>query len=95
MDTTTAGARPEQASQARPATLTRSRQDRMLAGVASGIARYCGMDVLLVRIAFVALAFLGGAGVAVYLACWLLMPDGDGGHSIAADFASGLRDRDR
>jgi phage shock protein PspC (stress-responsive transcriptional regulator) len=65
----------------------------MLAGVASGIADYAHIDALLVRIAFVALTFLGGAGVPLYLACWLLMPDEGSTKSIAADFTSGLQAR--
>jgi phage shock protein PspC (stress-responsive transcriptional regulator) len=93
MDTTTASTEPGLTSQTRPVPLTRSRQNRMLAGVASGIAGYTGVDVLLVRIAFVALTFLGGAAVPVYLACWLLMPDESSGHSIAADVTSGLQTR--
>jgi len=65
----------------------------MLAGVASGIAGYAGIDPILVRIAFVALTFLGGAGVPVYLACWLLMPDEGSGQSILADLTSGMQAR--
>ncbi len=57
--------------------LRRSAGDRMLAGVASGIARYLDVDVTLVRVIIAALALLTGAGVALYLAAWLLIP-GDG-----------------
>jgi phage shock protein C len=63
----------------------------MLAGVASGLARYTGVDVLLVRLAFAVLTFLGGAGVPLYLVCWLLIPAEDSAQSIAADLASDLR----
>jgi phage shock protein PspC (stress-responsive transcriptional regulator) len=65
--------------------------DRMLAGVASGLAGYTGVDVLLVRIAFAVLTFVGGAGIPLYLACWLLIPDESKGQSIAADVAADLR----
>jgi phage shock protein C len=65
----------------------------MLAGVASGLADYTGIDVVIVRIAFVVLTFLGGAGIPVYLACWLLMPAEDTGRSIAADLTRDLRAR--
>ena len=65
----------------------------MLAGVAAGIASYAHIDALLVRIAFVALAFLGGAGVPLYLASWLLIPDEASTTSIAADLARGLQAR--
>jgi phage shock protein PspC (stress-responsive transcriptional regulator) len=73
--------------------LIRPSEGRMLAGVASGLANYTGIDVLVVRIAFVALTFLGCAGIAAYLACWLLMPAEDSGRSIAGDFARDLRAR--
>jgi phage shock protein PspC (stress-responsive transcriptional regulator) len=63
----------------------------MLAGVASGLARYAGVDVIIVRIAFAVLTFLGGAGIPLYLACWLLIPAEGSGHSIAAGVAADLR----
>src|SRR5271165_4100979 len=53
-------------------TLSRSRRGRMLAGVASGIARYVGVDVTIVRIAFVLVTLVGGIGIPLYLASWLL-----------------------
>jgi len=71
--------------------LTRPTDDRMLAGVASGLADYTGVDVLVVRIAFVVLTLLGGAGIPVYLACWLLIPAEDSGRSIAGDLTRDLR----
>src|SRR5829696_718143 len=55
--------------------LERSKDDRMVSGVAGGIARYLGVDATLVRIVLVALAVFGGAGVLLYLAALLLMPD--------------------
>jgi phage shock protein PspC (stress-responsive transcriptional regulator) len=76
---------------ARQTTLTRPTDARMLAGVASGLADYTGVSVILVRIAFVVVTFLGGAGIPVYLACWLLMPAADTGQSIAGNLARDLR----
>lgn len=55
--------------------LTRSKSDRMVAGVASGIAQYLSVDPVVVRILFVALALFGGGGIILYLVCWLLMPE--------------------
>jgi phage shock protein PspC (stress-responsive transcriptional regulator) len=52
----------------------RSRTDRVLGGVAGGLARYFGVDPLLVRLAVAGLALLGGAGVVLYAAAWLLVP---------------------
>lgn len=53
-------------------------QDRWFAGVASGIAAKIGIDPLIVRGIFVVLAILGGPGILLYLAGWLLMPDHTG-----------------
>lgn len=51
--------------------------DGKIAGVAAGIGHYLGLDPTIVRIAFIALAFAGGAGIILYGACWLAMPKGD------------------
>jgi phage shock protein PspC (stress-responsive transcriptional regulator) len=59
--------------------LTRSRDDRVVAGVCAGFARYFNIDPVFVRIGAVALAFIGGAGVLLYLAALLLMPNDEGG----------------
>lgn len=48
----------------------------MIGGVAGGLAEYSGVDALLWRVGFVALALAGGSGVVVYLLLWLLMPSG-------------------
>lgn len=57
--------------------LTRSRTDRMLAGVIGGIARRFGWDSNLTRIGYVVLSVLSAAfpGILVYLILWLLMPE--------------------
>src|SRR4051794_4963897 len=54
--------------------LRRSRTDKILGGVSGGLAEYSGIDALLWRVGFVALALAGGTGVLVYLLLWLLMP---------------------
>jgi phage shock protein PspC (stress-responsive transcriptional regulator) len=59
--------------------LRRSSSDRMVGGVAGGLAEYSGIDPLLWRVGFVALAFAGGSGILVYLLLWLLMPSGPPG----------------
>jgi phage shock protein C len=84
MNTTTVNA--ETSSQTRPQPLCRPVDDRMLAGVASGIARYLGADVTVVRIVFAVLAIVGGAGVPLYLAGWLLIPEEGAEQSIASGF---------
>ncbi|QBE48556.1 PspC domain-containing protein [Leucobacter triazinivorans] len=52
--------------------------DRWFAGVAGGIAAKAGIDPLIVRGVFVVLALLGGPGLLIYLAGWLLLPDAQG-----------------
>ena len=65
-----------------PRRLYRSREDRVLAGVCGGIARYFNIDPVLVRVGAVALAFLGGAGLLAYVAAVLLIPkEGEGGQA--------------
>jgi phage shock protein PspC (stress-responsive transcriptional regulator) len=54
--------------------LRRSRTDKILGGVSGGLAEYSGIDALLWRVGFVALALAGGTGVIVYLLLWVLMP---------------------
>ena len=56
------------------AALRRSASDKKVAGVAGGIARHLDIDPLLVRVTLVVLIFFGGAGLIVYVACWLLVP---------------------
>jgi phage shock protein PspC (stress-responsive transcriptional regulator) len=88
---TEATPQPDVDLQPRRPALYRPNHDRMLAGVASGIARYLAVDVLLVRIALVTLVIVGGIGLPLYVACWLLMPDEGASQSIAANFVQNLR----
>lgn len=64
-------------SSSRP--FTRSRNDRVLAGVMGGIARRFGWNSTLLRVIFVILSIASVAfpGILVYLILWLLMPEGD------------------
>ncbi|HSX53166.1 MAG TPA: PspC domain-containing protein [Patescibacteria group bacterium] len=55
--------------------LFRDKDNGLVAGVAAGLAQYFGLDVVLVRIAFVLLAiFGGGSGIILYLILWLVVP---------------------
>jgi phage shock protein PspC (stress-responsive transcriptional regulator) len=49
--------------------------DRKVAGVAGGLARHLDIDPIILRVAFVVLVFFGGAGLLLYGACWLLLPE--------------------
>ena len=54
----------------------RSRDDRMIAGVCGGAAKYFGIDATLLRVILVLAAIIGiGTGFLLYLACWLLVPE--------------------
>lgn len=55
----------------------RSRDDRIIFGVCGGIAKYFEVDVLIVRLIFLALVFGGGSGLIIYLICALLIPSED------------------
>lgn len=55
--------------------IRRSAYDRKVAGVAGGLARHFDIDPIILRVAFVVLSFFGGAGLIVYAACWILVPD--------------------
>jgi phage shock protein PspC (stress-responsive transcriptional regulator) len=83
MDTTTD---QNQADELR--LLRRTHEGSMLAGVAAGLANYLDLDVTLVRIGLVALSFLGGAGVPLYLAAWLLIPEEGSELTIAGEILS-------
>jgi phage shock protein PspC (stress-responsive transcriptional regulator) len=63
-----------------PRRLFRSRSDRVIAGVCGGLARYLNVDAVIVRVVAVALVFAGGAGLLLYAAAFLLVPnEGEGG----------------
>jgi phage shock protein PspC (stress-responsive transcriptional regulator) len=55
--------------------LRRSRSDRMIAGVSGGLGRYFDVNPVLYRVGFVVLALLGGAGILIYMAAALVIPD--------------------
>jgi phage shock protein PspC (stress-responsive transcriptional regulator) len=73
--------------------LTRPVEDRMIAGVCAGFARYLNVDVTILRIVLAVLTVMGGAGVPLYIAAWLLIPEEGREQSIAADFIHGRQSR--
>jgi len=66
-------ARPDKASETKK--LFRDTDNAMVAGVAAGLAKYTGIDVILIRIIFVIGVFTGGWGILLYLVLWLLVPE--------------------
>jgi len=75
--------------------LRRPFDGRMLAGVAEGVARYLGVDTTIVRIAFAVLTVFGGAGIPLYLAGLLLIPDEGSDQSIAGSLIESMQSRSR
>lgn len=61
-------------------TLSRTREDRVVAGVVGGIARRYGWNPTVVRALFVIVSVMSAAfpGLLVYLLLWMLMPEGEG-----------------
>jgi phage shock protein PspC (stress-responsive transcriptional regulator) len=79
----------------RRTALRRPVRDSVLAGVAAGLARYLGVDVMIIRLAFVVLTIVGGAGIPLYLAGLLLIPEEGSEVSIASSLTGSLRSRSR
>jgi phage shock protein C len=55
--------------------LYRSKTNRQVAGVCGGLAEYFNLDATLIRILFVVLAVLGGSGLVIYVAMWIIVPE--------------------
>jgi phage shock protein PspC (stress-responsive transcriptional regulator) len=74
--------------------LTRATEGRVIAGVAGGLGRYFNIDPVVVRLILIVLIFVGGAGVIVYGAAWLIVPsdgeDGEGYDSRALAKRTGI-----
>jgi phage shock protein C len=56
--------------------LYRSKTNRQLAGVCGGLAEHFNLDATLIRVLFVLLAVLGGSGLVLYVAMWIIIPKG-------------------
>lgn len=54
--------------------LERDQSNKMLAGVAAGLANYLSIEVTWVRVLFLILAFFGFTGVWIYLVLWIAVP---------------------
>jgi phage shock protein C len=77
---------PPPSGQQQPVTekrvLRRSRDDRVIGGVAGGLGRYFGIDPILLRIVFVVLVFAGGSGILLYLIGWIVIPQETAGDPV-------------
>ena len=57
--------------------ITRLKNNRMIAGVCSGFAEYFNVDLIIVRLLFMALSPIYGSGLIAYLVCALMIPEGE------------------
>jgi len=57
-----------------PKRLVRVQKDKKIAGVCAGFAAYFNIDPTLVRLLWIFLTLVGGAGIIVYLIAWMIMP---------------------
>ncbi len=73
--------------------LQRSRSDRKVAGVSGGLAQYFEIHPAVFRVGFIVLTLLGGAGILIYAAAALVMPDEGKDDSIATAALRERRDR--
>ena len=73
--------------------LERSSSDRILAGVAGGLARYFDIHPAVFRVGFVVLTLLGGSGILLYAAAALVMPAEGAPDSVATRALRQRRDR--
>lgn len=68
----------------RPAKrLSRPMNDKKIAGVCAGFARYLDIDVTLVRIVWLIVALAFGTGFLAYLVAWIAMPADAGDAAVA------------
>jgi phage shock protein PspC (stress-responsive transcriptional regulator) len=72
--------------------LRRTRDGRIVAGVASGLGRYIGIDPNIIRAALAVATFFGGLGVGIYAIGWLLLPDESKDRSIIQDLVDKNKD---
>ena len=57
--------------------LYKSRNNKMICGVCAGIADYFNIDPSIVRVHWAVLALAAGTGVLAYIACAIILPEGD------------------
>ncbi len=72
-----------------PQRIVRSRSERVIAGVAGGLATALHIDPLIIRIVFLILSPLNGMGLVLYIVLWALMPNED---STTADTRSHVQE---
>jgi len=56
-------------------SLTRSKTNKVIAGVCGGLGEYFDIDPVIIRLIFVVITALGGAGVLAYIVMWIIVPE--------------------
>ena len=75
--------------------LRRSKDDRLVAGIAGGLGDFFRIDPVIVRVGFIVLTLFAGVGPFLYLVSWLIVPLGDSGSILANALRSGAPRRFR
>ena len=75
--------------------LRRSKEDRLVAGIAGGLGDLFRIDPVIIRVGFIVLTLFGGVGAVLYLVSWLVVPLGDSGSILANALRSGAPRRIR
>ncbi|MCI0345850.1 MAG: PspC domain-containing protein [Chloroflexi bacterium] len=73
--------------------LERRTSNRVIGGVAGGLADYLNVDPLLIRVGFAGLMLFSGAGIPLYLLGWLFIPLAGRPDSIAMGWLRSLAER--
>ena len=68
-----------------PRRLERDPNNKVIAGVAAGVANYVGLDPTLVRVLWALTLLIGGLGLIVYIIMWIVMPVGSGTSASTGD----------
>ncbi len=55
--------------------ISRSRQNRILGGVASGLAEYLSIEPIVIRVLFVVSVLFSGIGILLYIIMWMVFPE--------------------
>lgn len=58
-----------------PKRLYRNSQNKILAGVCSGLGDYFNIDPVIIRLLWVVLTIFGGAGILIYIIAWIIIPE--------------------
>ena len=59
--------------------LYRSRQKRIIGGVAGGLGNYLNIDPVILRVLFVIITLINGLGLLLYIILWIVIPEGEQG----------------